>query len=49
MCTRYWPDVEANKTYGRLHVVNLKETPNPHYIFREFLMHHEKVSGGKEG
>ena len=48
-CTRYWPDMESNKTYGQVHVVNLKETPNPHYILREFLVHHEDVSGGGEG
>ena len=49
MCTRYWPDPEDSKTYGSVHVVNLKETPNPHYILREFLVHHEEVSGGEEG
>lgn len=41
--------MESNKTYGEVHVVNLKETPNPHYILREFLVHHEDVSGGGEG
>ena len=48
-CTRYWPDVESNKTYEQVHVVCLKETPNPHYILREFLVHHEDVSGGGGG
>ena len=48
-CTRYWPDAEDNKTYGQVHVVNLKETPNPHYILREFLVHHEDVSSKGRG
>ena len=42
-CTRYWPDVEDNKMYGQLHVANLKETLNAHYILREFIVHHEEV------
>ena len=29
-------------------MICLKETPNPHYILREFLVHHEDVSGGGE-
>ena len=37
------------KTYGQVHVMNLKETPNPYYILREFLVHHEEVSEGEEG
>jgi len=41
-CTRYWPDCEDNKTYDKVHVLNLKETANPHYILREFLIHHEE-------
>lgn len=45
-CTHYWPDAEDQKTYGNVHVVNLKEIPNPHFILREFLVHHEEVSGG---
>ena len=49
MCTRYWPDAESYKTYGQVHVVNLQETLNAYYILREFLVHHEDVSGGKEG
>ena len=48
-CTRYWPDPEDNKTYGQVHVMNLKETPNPHYILREFLVHHEDVSSKGRG
>lgn len=39
-CTRYWPDQEETKVYGGVyHVANLKETANPHYILREFLVH----------
>ena len=49
MCTHYWPDVVDKKTYGQVHVMNLKETPNPYYILREFLVHHEEVSEGEEG
>ena len=48
MCTRYWPDLVDNKTYGKVHVENLKETLNPHYILREFLVGHKEVSGVKE-
>ena len=48
MCTRYWPDVEDKITYGQVHVKNLKETLNPHYTLREFLVDRE-VSGGEEG
>lgn len=44
-CTRYWPDCEDNKTYDKVHVLNLKETANPHYILREFLIHHEEEVG----
>ena len=44
-CTRYWPDSEDNKTYDKVHVLNLKETANPHYILREFLIHHEEEVG----
>ena len=40
-CTRYWPEVEQDKVYGHVHVANLKETTNPHYILREFLVHHD--------
>ena len=29
--------------------MNLKETPNPHYILREFLVHHEDVSSKGRG
>ena len=47
-CTCYWPDVVDNKAYGKVHVANLKETVNPHYILREFLVFHEEVRhGGK--
>ena len=46
MCTRYWPDPEDEKTYGKVRVENLKEIVNPHYILREFLVYHE-VSGGE--
>jgi tyrosine-protein phosphatase non-receptor type 11 len=39
-CTRYWPDLEETKVYGGVfHMANLKETANPHYILREFLLH----------
>jgi len=44
-CTRYWPDCEDNKTYDKVHVLNLKESANPHYILREFLIHHEEEVG----
>ena len=47
-CTRYWPDVEDKKTYGKVQVENLKETVNPHYILREFLVYHEEVRHGRE-
>lgn len=40
-CTRYWPEVEQDKVYGHVHVATLKETTNPHYILREFLVHHD--------
>lgn len=40
-CTRYWPEAEDSKVYGHLHVMNLKEITNPHYILREFLVHHD--------
>lgn len=40
-CTRYWPEAEESKVYGHLHVMNLKEMTNPHYILREFLVHHD--------
>ena len=43
MCTRYWPDLEDTEVYGWVQVVNLKETPNPQYILREFLVHHKEV------
>ena len=43
MCTHYWPDLEDTKVYGWIQVVNLKETPKPHYILREFLVHHKEV------
>ena len=43
MCTRYWPSVKQEETYGKVQVKNLKETSNPHYILREFLVHHEEV------
>ena len=40
--------------YGVYHVANLKETANPHYILREFLVHSVEevcvcVGGGGEG
>ena len=44
MCARYWPDLEDKKTYGKVQVENLRETVNPHYILREFLVHHKEVS-----
>lgn len=40
-CTRYWPEVEQDKVYGHVHVANLNETTNPHYILREFIVHHD--------
>ena len=40
-CTRYWPDPESTKVFDDIHVLTLKETTNPHYILREFLVHHE--------
>ena len=43
-CTRYWPDEDETKTYGNIHVLNLKERSNPHYVLREFLIHHDNVS-----
>ena len=43
MCTCYWPDAEDNKMDGKVQVKNLKETPNPFYILREFLVHREEV------
>ena len=43
MCTRYWPPVKQEETYGKVQVKNLKEKSNPHYILREFLVHHEEV------
>ena len=55
MCTRYWPPVKQEETYDKVQVKNLKETSNPHYILREFLVHHEEVrwwaewSGGYVG
>ena len=27
--------------YGHIHITNLKETTNPHYILREFLAHRD--------
>jgi tyrosine-protein phosphatase non-receptor type 11 len=45
-CTRYWPDVEDTKVYGGVyHVASLKETANPHYILREFLLHNSDEEG----
>lgn len=44
-CTRYWPDSEQEKIYNKVHVLNLKETTNPHYILREFLVHNEQEEG----
>ena len=41
MCARYWPDMEDKKTYGQVQVKNLKETRNPYYILREFLVNHK--------
>ena len=36
--------------YGVYHVANLKETANPHYILREFLVHSvEEVCVGEWG
>ena len=47
-CARYWPDVEDKKAYGKIQVENVKETVNPHYILREFLVDNEEVRhGGK--
>ena len=43
MCKRYWPPVKQEEMYGKVQVKNLKETFNPHYILREFLVHHEEV------
>lgn len=40
-CTRYWPDDEETKVCAKIHIVTLKETSNPHYVLREFLVHHE--------
>ena len=40
-CTRYWPDENDSKVYGNLHVLNLKEISNPHYVLREFLIHQD--------
>ena len=40
--------MEDKKTYGKVRVENLKETVNPHYILREFLVYHEEVRYGRE-
>lgn len=32
--------------FGNIHVVNLKEATNPHYIIREYLVHHEDDADG---
>ena len=43
LCTRYWPPVKQEETYGKVQVKNLKKTHSPHYTLREFLVHHEEV------
>ena len=40
-CARYWPDSNESKTYDKIHVLNLKEISNPHYVVREFLLNHD--------
>ena len=48
MNTHYWPLVKQEEMYGKVQVKNLKETRNPHYILREFLVHHEEVNSRAE-
>ena len=40
-CTKYWPELEESKPYGKVHVCMLQETTNPHYLLREFVISHE--------
>ena len=48
MCTCYWPDTEESKVYGSFHVMKLKETTCPHYIVRQFLVHHDSSEDTEE-
>ena len=47
-CTRYWSDPDAPKQFGKIHLVLLKETTNPHYILRAFLVHNEEDEVGRQ-
>ncbi len=35
--------------FGKVHIVSLKEATNPHYIMREFLVHHEDDTSDSDG
>ena len=48
MCTCYWPDTEESKVYGSFHVMKLKEATCPHYIVRQFLVHHDSSEDTEE-
>ena len=37
-CTRYWPELDNSKAYGKISVCCLKETTKPHYVLREFVV-----------
>jgi tyrosine-protein phosphatase non-receptor type 11 len=40
-CTRYWPAINETFQYNAIHVLTITETVQPHYVFREFLVHKE--------
>lgn len=42
MCYCYWPNPIEPATYGKISVMVLEETVNPHYILRHFLVNHEE-------
>lgn len=37
-CARYWPNEGESSEYGSIGVINEKETTNPHYVLRQFLV-----------
>ena len=39
-CARYWPGINETGDYGSITVQNASECINPHYIYREFIIHH---------
>lgn len=42
MCHCYWPNPVEPAIYGKISVMVLEETVNPHYILRHFLVNHEE-------